>query len=79
MAVHGYISLRDSSSLDFGDAVSAALRKSGEEAAHASGERTPEGWLISFTYPPMDATTGGPIMAGFTLKVANITASVIAT
>ena len=58
MAVHGYISLRDSSSLDFGDAVSAALRKSGEEAAHASGERTPEGWLISFHKSAKDGKAG---------------------
>jgi len=48
MAVHGYISLRDSSPLTFGDAVSSALRRSKEGAAHASGERTPDGWLIRF-------------------------------
>jgi len=31
------------------------------------------GVLVAFTYPPMDASAGGPIMAGFTLKVAGTT------
>lgn len=35
------------------------------------------GILVSFTYPPMDAGTGGPIMAGFTLKVAEIVITTI--
>ena len=47
MAVHGYLSLRDSSSLAFGSAVSAAIRWSREEPAHASGELIEGGWLIS--------------------------------
>lgn len=33
---------------------------------------TDKGRLVSFTYPPMDATAGGPVMAGFTLKAGNI-------
>ncbi|GAF75272.1 unnamed protein product [marine sediment metagenome] len=47
----------------------------GGDALYTTGE----GWLVSFTYPPMDAKTGGPVMAGFTLKVGSITQSVIAT
>ena len=58
MAVHGYISLRDSSSLTFGDAVDAALRRSGEDAAHASGERSPGGWVISFHKNAKDGKAG---------------------
>lgn len=40
---------------------------------------TPRGILTSFTYPQIDATAGGPILAGFTLKVSGITHSVVAT
>jgi hypothetical protein len=40
---------------------------------------TDRGYLISFTYPPLDATAGGPIMAGFTLKVGEVTRSIVAT
>jgi len=40
---------------------------------------TPRGILVSFTYPPIDATAGGPILAGFTLKVSEVTHSVVAT
>lgn len=40
---------------------------------------TPRGILTSFTYPPIDATAGGPILAGFTLKVGEITRSIVAT
>jgi hypothetical protein len=40
---------------------------------------TPAGILVSFTYPPMDASAGGPIMAGFTLKVASTSTAVIAS
>jgi hypothetical protein len=40
---------------------------------------TGPGILVSFTYPPMDASTGGPIMAGFTLKVASTSTTVIAS
>tara|TARA_R100000808_G_scaffold22807_1_gene49917 strand:+ start:2676 stop:2903 length:228 start_codon:yes stop_codon:yes gene_type:complete len=58
MAVHGYISLRDSSSLTFGAAVKAALRWSKEEAAHASGERIEGGWLISFHKNAKDGKAG---------------------
>ncbi len=47
----------------------------GGDALYTTGN----GRLVSFTYPPMDAKTGGPIMAGFTLKVGEITQSVIAT
>ena len=58
MAVHGYISLRDPSSLTFGAAVNAALRWSKEAAAHASGERIEGGWLISFHKNAKDGKAG---------------------
>jgi hypothetical protein len=58
MAVHGYISLRDPSSLAFGAAVSAALRWSKEEPAHASGELIEGGWLISFHKNAKDGKAG---------------------
>ena len=58
MAAHGYISLRDPSSLAFGAAVSAALRWSKEEAAHASGELIDGGWLISFHKNAKDGKAG---------------------
>lgn len=38
---------------------------------------TPAGIIISFTYPPLDAAAGGPIMAGFTLKVSGTTTAAI--
>jgi hypothetical protein len=37
------------------------------------------GILVSFTYPPMDASAGGPIMSGFTLKVPGTSTAVIAS
>jgi hypothetical protein len=40
---------------------------------------TGEGILVSFTYPPMDASAGGPIMAGFTLKVGSVSTAIIAS
>lgn len=40
---------------------------------------TPRGIITSFLYPNMDATAGGPIMAGFTLKVGLLTVSTIAS
>jgi hypothetical protein len=40
---------------------------------------TPRGIITNFLYPNMDAAAGGPIMAGFTLKVGYLTASVIAS
>ena len=40
---------------------------------------TPRGILTRFVYPNMDASAGGPIMAGFTLKIQSITVSTIAT
>lgn len=58
MAVHGYISLRESSSLAFGDAVTAALRWSREEPPHVSGERVEGGWLISFHKSAKEAKAG---------------------
>ena len=58
MAVHGYISLRDPSPLAFGDAVASALRWSRGDAAHASGERIPGGWLISFHKNAKDGKGG---------------------
>jgi hypothetical protein len=39
---------------------------------------TEEGVLVALNYPPMDATSGDPILAGFTLKVARIVTSVVA-
>jgi hypothetical protein len=38
-----------------------------------------KGVLTSFTYPPIDATNGGPILAGFTLRVAKVTTSTVAS
>jgi hypothetical protein len=38
---------------------------------------TPAGVITSFTYPPMDAAAGGPILAGFTLKVSHVTTATI--
>ena len=40
---------------------------------------TGEGILVSFTYPPMDAATGGPIMVGFVVKVAGTSTAIIAS
>ena len=40
---------------------------------------TAKGILTSFTYPPMDATAGGPIIAGFTLHVPSVTTAAIAS
>jgi hypothetical protein len=37
------------------------------------------GILVSFTYPPMDASAGGPIMAGFTLKAASVSTAIVAS
>jgi len=40
---------------------------------------TDEGIITSFTYPPMDASAGGPIMAGFKLKAGGVTTTVKAS
>jgi len=40
---------------------------------------TATGTIISFTYPPMDATTGGVILGGFTLKVPYVTTTIVAS
>lgn len=40
---------------------------------------TGTGILVSFTYPPFDASAGGPIMGGFTLKVASTSTAIIAS
>jgi hypothetical protein len=40
---------------------------------------TADGILISFDYPTMDATAGGPIMTSFTSKHASVTAAIITT
>lgn len=37
------------------------------------------GVLISFTYPPIDATSGAPILGGFTVKVPGVTTTIIAS
>jgi len=71
MAVHGYISLRDSSPLTFGDAVSSALRRSGEGAAHASGERTPDGWLIRFHKTGKDGKAGKAALSSWLVSPNN--------
>ena len=73
MAVHGYLSLRDSSSLTFGDAVKAALRWSGEEPAHASGERIEGGWLISFHKSAKDGKAGKPATSSWRVTPNKVT------
>ena len=35
--------------------------------------------LTGFTYPPMDAAAGGPIMAGFKVKTAYLTTTIVAS
>lgn len=40
---------------------------------------TGSGVLTSFTYPPMDATAGGPILAGFTVKVPSVATTIVAS
>jgi len=40
---------------------------------------TGSGQLTSFTYPAMDASAGGPIMVGFTVKVGSITTTIVAS
>jgi len=40
---------------------------------------TGTGSLISFTYPPMDATAGGPILAGFTVKAPSMITTIVAS
>lgn len=37
------------------------------------------GILIGFTYPPLDASSGGPILGGFKVKVPSVTTAVIAS
>jgi hypothetical protein len=37
------------------------------------------GILVSFTYPTMDATAGGPILAGFTVKVPGTSTTIVAS
>ena len=40
---------------------------------------TGEGRVVGFTYPPMDASAGGPIMAAFTVKVPGVATTIIAS
>ena len=40
---------------------------------------TAQGVLTSFTYPPLDAASGGVIMGGFTLHTPNVTTTIIAS
>lgn len=40
---------------------------------------TATGILTSFTYPPMDASAGGPIMGGFKLKTASLSTAIVAS
>lgn len=37
------------------------------------------GILISFTYPPIDATAGGPVLSGFVLKTPGVTTSIVSS
>src|SRR5574341_484951 len=37
------------------------------------------GVITAFTYPPVDASAGGPIICGFKLKVGNLTTTIIAS
>jgi hypothetical protein len=36
-----------------------------------------EGTIISFTYPPLDASAGGPIVCGFTIKHNGFTTAIV--
>jgi len=38
-----------------------------------------EGILVNFIYPPMDASTGGVIMSGFTVKAPSIATTIVAS
>jgi hypothetical protein len=38
-----------------------------------------EGTIVSFTYPPVDAASAGPIMAGFTVKHPGFTTTIVAS
>ena len=40
---------------------------------------TDQGILTSFTYPPMDASGGGPIMSGFAMKTGGVTTTIVAS
>lgn len=40
---------------------------------------TAAGILVSFTYPPIDATAGGPILGGFTIKTPSVATAIIAS
>lgn len=40
---------------------------------------TGAGNIISFTYPMMDASAGGPILVGFTVKVGSVTTAIVAS
>lgn len=40
---------------------------------------TKSGTLISFTYPPIDASTAGPILTGFTIKVPGIDTAIVSS
>ena len=42
-------------------------------------EFTASGYLINFMYPPMDASSGDPIMCDFVIKAAKVTASVVSS
>lgn len=41
--------------------------------------QTSDGELITFDYPPMDASAGAPIMTTFVVRVAQVSSSVITT
>lgn len=38
-----------------------------------------QGTIISFTYPPLDASGGGPIVCGFTIKHNGFTTTIVAS
>jgi hypothetical protein len=40
---------------------------------------TAEGILVSFTYPPLDASAAGPIMGAFTIKTPSVSTTIVAS
>ena len=38
-----------------------------------------EGTIVSFTYPPVDAASAGPIIGGFTIKHPGFTTTIVAS
>lgn len=42
-------------------------------------EFTASGYLINFQYPPVDASSGDPVMCDFVIKAAKVTASAVSS